>query len=175
MVICAICNKKIVGTVISALKNDYHPECFVCTQCGKPITEKFQVKDGKPYCFNDFAELFSPRCFTCGLPITDTILKAMGHDWHHEHFVCSNCGAPLGGQEFLELDNKPVCQTCYLEKAGYKCKICGHPISDKVIVALGEKWHPECFKCYKCDAVITDDMFQVENDKPICQKCAEMT
>jgi len=46
-------------------------------------------------------------------------------------------------------------------------------ISGKIRTALEKKWHPECFKCYACNKVITDASFCVKNDKPSCIPCFE--
>lgn len=171
--LCEICHKPIEGQVLTALNKSYHPGCFVCAKCGKPITGGlFQMHDDKPYCQQDYAELFAPKCHACNKPITDRIINALGHTWHQEHFVCSVCKTPIADQNFMERDGKPLCQNCYKEHVADKCKACGKPIMDKIIVALDGKWHAECFKCKKCGKVITEQMFQVEDGLPICSECA---
>jgi len=33
------------------LKQTFHPQCFLCAQCGAPIgTGSFHIEDGKVYC-----------------------------------------------------------------------------------------------------------------------------
>jgi len=50
----------------------WHPECFRCTVCHVklPPTD-FYEKDGKPYCEDDYHDLFSPKCHGCKKPIKD--------------------------------------------------------------------------------------------------------
>src|SRR3546814_18105397 len=48
--ICAKCNNTIIGSVIQALGKDYHDNCFVCEQCKGPLSGKFALKGGNPYC-----------------------------------------------------------------------------------------------------------------------------
>ncbi|KAI4470110.1 paxillin-related [Holotrichia oblita] len=171
--ICALCEKVIEGQVLTALEKTYHPNCFVCTECKKPITGGlFQIKDDKPYCQDDYAQLFAPKCYACNKPITDRIINALGHTWHQDHFICALCKVPIVGQNFIERDGRAVCQKCFEEKIADKCKACGKPVVDKIIVALDAKWHADCFKCKKCDKPITQQMFQVEDGFPICAVCA---
>lgn len=55
-----------------ALGHPWHPDCFRCTVCVKPLTpETFKEYQGKPYCEKDYHNLFSPKCAGCTKPITD--------------------------------------------------------------------------------------------------------
>lgn len=36
--ICNACNKVIMGKVLETSESKFHPECFVCGTCKKPIT-----------------------------------------------------------------------------------------------------------------------------------------
>jgi hypothetical protein len=73
--LCAGCNKQIIGQVITALGHLWHPEHFVCYNCNCSIgTNIFYEKDNKPYCENDYIELFSPKCASCTKPILDVYI-----------------------------------------------------------------------------------------------------
>ena len=37
------------GDAVAALEQQWHPECFVCTQCRGPL-ESFRSHEGSPYC-----------------------------------------------------------------------------------------------------------------------------
>lgn len=38
---------------VNALQKTYHPGCFLCAQCKKPIGgNQFHLEDGKAYCEN---------------------------------------------------------------------------------------------------------------------------
>lgn len=70
--VCFKCKKSISGQVITALGYLWHPEHFVCTHCDKSIgTSIFYEKDSKPYCEQDYFELFSPKCAACSDAIKD--------------------------------------------------------------------------------------------------------
>jgi paxillin len=48
---CNGCNRAIMENYISALNSQWHPECFVCRDCRKPVRGKsFYALEGKPVC-----------------------------------------------------------------------------------------------------------------------------
>ena len=67
------------GRQITAMGKPWHPECFTCTICVKPLTpESYKEHAGKPYCEDDYHKLFSPKCGGCALPITDVSITSSG-------------------------------------------------------------------------------------------------
>lgn len=69
---CFSCKETISGQVITALGYLWHPNHFVCFYCNNSIgTSIFYEKDNRPYCENDYLNLFSPKCASCTLPILD--------------------------------------------------------------------------------------------------------
>lgn len=70
--LCCGCGEAINGQVITALGALWHPNHFKCDHCNKVIgTSIFYEKDRKPYCENDYLNLFSPKCASCADPILD--------------------------------------------------------------------------------------------------------
>lgn len=70
--LCSGCGEAINGQVITAIGALWHPNHFICCHCNTVIgTSIFYEKDGKPYCENDYLELFSPKCANCQQPIID--------------------------------------------------------------------------------------------------------
>ena len=68
---CRTCNKMIMGQVVTAMGNTYHPEHFICSHCEKELgTETFFERDDNPYCEECCHFLFSPKCAYCSGPIT---------------------------------------------------------------------------------------------------------
>lgn len=52
--------------------NTYHPDHFTCHKCKVPIKgDKFQVKDGLPYCDADYEKEFLSNCYACHQPIRE--------------------------------------------------------------------------------------------------------
>jgi len=47
---CHECHKPIKGQYLQIDNHDYHPECFVCTQCRGSLAAGYITRGGKPYC-----------------------------------------------------------------------------------------------------------------------------
>lgn len=173
MSMCYACQEEIESNLVSALERTYHPECFICTKCKEPITEtKFYTHEGNPYCTKDYAASFASICRACQKPILDKFVFAMDYNWHENHFLCALCRVILTGQTFVERDGKPLCENCHQNNLVDACKVCGKEFDEKMIIALEEKWHAECFKCKTCDLAIVTDTFHVEDGSPVCINCA---
>ncbi|XP_061888164.1 PDZ and LIM domain protein 5b isoform X1 [Entelurus aequoreus] len=110
---CALCQQKILGEIINALKQTWHVSCFVCVACQQPIRgNTFHMEDGQPYCEMDYYKLFGANCHGCDFPIEagDKFLDALGFTWHDTCFVCTVCTANLEGQPFFSKKDKPLCK-----------------------------------------------------------------
>ncbi|KAM9841298.1 PDZ and LIM domain protein 5b isoform 2-T2 [Aulostomus maculatus] len=110
---CANCQQKILGEIMNALKQTWHPYCFVCVACQQPIRgNTFHMEDGQPYCEMDYYNLFGTNCHGCDFPIEagDKFLEALGFTWHDTCFVCAVCTANLEGQPFFSKKDKPLCK-----------------------------------------------------------------
>jgi hypothetical protein len=111
----------------------YHPDCFLCQGCGKPIEGEFQFHQDQPYhtaCRDLPQEL---RCSGCGGAIEGSFIQTLGHKWHPEHFVCTNCRAPLSEDHYHQKDGKLYCETCYQSLFFIHCDICCRPLSGRII------------------------------------------
>ncbi|XP_071131214.1 PDZ and LIM domain protein 7-like isoform X24 [Mytilus edulis] len=111
---CAVCGSAIVGECVNALQKTYHPKCFTCVQCKQQIGgNQFHLEDGKPYCENDWRQLFQTMCHSCNFPIEpgDNWVEAMGKNYHSGCFNCSTCQIGLEGQPFFAKAGKPYCKT----------------------------------------------------------------
>lgn len=153
---CGACLKPIVGQVITAMSQLWHPEHFVCQHCRETIgTKTFFERDGLPYCERDFHLLFSPRCAACNGPILDKCVTAMDRTWHPEHFICSSCGHQLADEAFHEKDGYIYCSNDFFRNFAPKCGGCGQSIIDTFITALEKQWHHKCFACHECHVQFT--------------------
>uniref|UniRef100_A0A914VYC2 LIM zinc-binding domain-containing protein n=1 Tax=Plectus sambesii TaxID=2011161 RepID=A0A914VYC2_9BILA len=153
---CAACGKTIIGQVVIALGKMWHPEHYVCSQCGEELGHRnFFERSGKAYCENDYHNLFSPRCAYCNGPIKD------------------DCGVGFQGGSFFDHDGLPLCETHYHEKRGSLCSSCTKPISGRCVSAMGQKFHPEHFVCSFCRRQLNKGTFKEHDHKPFCHKCYE--
>ncbi|KAJ9647824.1 hypothetical protein H2199_001599 [Coniosporium tulheliwenetii] len=95
--LCTNCALPIAGRVVSAAGARFHPECFTCHHCGEGLEcvafypepehpfdsqTPFVEKDGYAWCVNCHTNRFSTKCKKCRKPVTDTVVKALGAEWH---------------------------------------------------------------------------------------------
>uniref|UniRef100_A0A8C5EVB8 Leupaxin n=2 Tax=Gouania willdenowi TaxID=441366 RepID=A0A8C5EVB8_GOUWI len=167
---CVSCNKCIVGKMITALGEVWHPEHFVCVVCKTELSNTgFFEREGRPYCHTDYHQLFSPRCAYCMGPIMEHILTAMDQTWHPDHFFCTHCGSPFGPDGFLEKDGKPYCCKDFYHLFAPKCSGCGEAVRENYLTAANGTWHPECFVCSDCLKPFTGGCFMELDGRPLCQ------
>ncbi|KAG4065483.1 hypothetical protein HA402_009044 [Bradysia odoriphaga] len=112
--ICASCKKPIKGKIIKALGQTWHEDHFVCGgPCMKPMSgESFFERDGKPYCREDFENIFAAKCKGCEKPISDKAIVALEAKWHKDCFKCKACQEPITANTFAVEDNQPLCTSC---------------------------------------------------------------
>ena len=90
---CRSCKTPIEGEVILACGGDWHVGHFFCAECGDPFDAKtpFVEKDGFAWCVGCHCNRFSGKCAGCRRPITETVVKALGREWHEGCFCCKVC------------------------------------------------------------------------------------
>jgi len=116
---CGGCLKPILTNYISAMGKQWHPECFVCRECGAPFTNgSFFELDGQPYCETHYHSLRGSLCYGCQKPITGRCITAMGKKFHPDCFVCAFCLKQLNKGTFKEQNEKPYCHQCFTKLFG---------------------------------------------------------
>ncbi|MCP9259403.1 Paxillin [Dirofilaria immitis] len=111
---CNGCKNPIKMHFITALGTHWHPECFICQECGKPFeTGSFYEHGNMPLCEMHYHEKRGSLCATCQKPINGRCVFAVGQKFHPEHFCCSYCRRQLNKGTFKEVDRKPFCHKCY--------------------------------------------------------------
>lgn len=108
-------------------------------------------------------------CGTCGQAILGEVITALGRTFHPEHFACMTCRKPLGTTAFYEVEGQPACQNCHMDAHASKCAHCNMPIRDRVVNALGQKWHPEHFICTQCLQPFGGGQFFERDGNPYCE------
>ncbi|XP_069940226.1 leupaxin isoform X11 [Cherax quadricarinatus] len=169
---CSYCNGPILDKCVTALDKTWHPDHFFCTQCGNTFGDDgFHEKDGKPYCRDDYFNMFAPKCGGCNSPIMENYISALNAQWHPECFVCRDCRQPFNGGSFFDHEGMPYCETHYHAKRGSLCAGCSKPITGRCITAMFRKYHPEHFVCSFCLKQLNKGTFKEQNDKPYCHGC----
>lgn len=82
-------NVCVLQKCVTALEKTWHMEHFFCAQCGKQFGEEgFHEKEGKPYCRDDYFDMFAPKCGACNRAIMENYISALNSQWHPDCFVC---------------------------------------------------------------------------------------
>ncbi|KAF2094576.1 hypothetical protein NA57DRAFT_46487 [Rhizodiscina lignyota] len=115
---CRSCKTPIEGEVVLACGGTFHAGHFFCAQCGDPFDSRtpFVEKDGYAWCVGCHTNRFSTKCRKCRKPVVDTVVKALGAEWHEGCFVCAECGGGFrDGRYFLRQGDRgqdPYCVRC---------------------------------------------------------------
>eukprot|EP01133_Synstelium_polycarpum_P008982 gene8982-10536_t len=192
--ICKKCSLEIgQGEMIQALDSDWHTQCFQCVECSKPIKGYF-LKDGKPYCKEDYQTKFMDPCTKCQLAITGSKLTDnLGKHYHPECFSCSTCSKHIDGN-YIVRDNAIHCTPCndahkeLVKKQTtrdlgpcFHCKeACLTQDAPVIVVSPTERYHKKCFRCVKCKNSIEGEFYTLNdlksrNAEEVMKKCFECT
>ncbi|KAE9973109.1 hypothetical protein EG328_004619 [Venturia inaequalis] len=114
---CKSCKTPIEGEVVVACGAEWHAGHFFCAQCGDPFDSStpFVEKDGYAWCINCHTHRYSTKCKKCKKPVTDTVVKALGAEWHEDCFCCTGCnGRFTDGRFFVRQPGgqEPYCPGC---------------------------------------------------------------
>ena len=110
---CAGCGKPLVGAAISLGDGkNYHPECFVCCECGKGIRGQYMMVDGKFVCGSCFEEKHRETCAACGKPVDGQYVGVGDKNYHPECFKCSKCNKQITGRFRYGRDGSLLCPSC---------------------------------------------------------------
>lgn len=88
---CRSCKTPIEGEVVVACGGTWHAGHFFCAECGDPFNSesRFVEKDGYAWCVGCYQKRYSGKCKKCKKPVTETVVKALGGEWHEECFCCT--------------------------------------------------------------------------------------
>lgn len=166
----------------------FHPDCFCCDKCQKPLTGKFHKQDGQRIC--EACKGYS-YCEACRKRIEGKETRSEGRVWHAECFKCTHCEQPIVGS-FCRIDGALTCVACrdaLTEKPKPKaspeelpkCRGCKQPIEEDESSILADKrdmFHERCFKCRKCAkalnsyVILEDRKFSYQDCPYFCDSCA---
>ena len=89
--VCVYCKKPLGSAAMVALNYKWHPECFVCADCGVVLTGFFRDTDGVPYCEPCWLRNFAKICNKCGEPIGEQVMTIEDNHYHVDCVKCSVC------------------------------------------------------------------------------------
>ncbi|KAJ8412173.1 hypothetical protein AAFF_G00144400 [Aldrovandia affinis] len=124
---CWACGEVIKDHVIRALGRAYHPACFICTTCSRPIGEErfAQGEVGEVYCLPDYYRKYAPQCNVCQQMIVpgkdgrdSFTVECLGRSFHEDCYRCEVCRVLLSTepneQGCYPLDGQILCKPCHL-------------------------------------------------------------
>lgn len=134
----------------------------------------------------------NPICPTCGKPVLFTErLTALGQVYHKLCFKCVNCGVIIGGGDYCDHNNKPLCPQCYEQlygtrpnKAEYSAKgnytieenARANRVVSKQAEALQSMFNKTREKCAECGKTVYPAELLTFHGKPyhkLCFKCTD--
>ncbi|XP_029981296.1 LIM and senescent cell antigen-like-containing domain protein 2 isoform X1 [Sphaeramia orbicularis] len=153
---CHQCGEFIIGRVIKAMNNSWHPDCFCCDICQAVLADVGFVKNAGRHlcrpCHNreKARGLGKYICQKCHAIIEEQPLLFKNDPYHPDHFNCNNCGKELTA-DARELKGELYCLPCHDKMGVPICGACRRPIEGRVVNAMGKQWHVEHFVCAKCE------------------------
>jgi formylmethanofuran dehydrogenase subunit E len=86
---------------------------------------------------------------------------------------CSSCNSELKPEQVVNVKGTNYCYRCSLAASADRCAGCNKPIlSGTMLKAGAKKFHPDCLKCEKCQAQLTDG-YRVRRNKMLCIPCSQ--
>ncbi|XP_053157926.1 zyxin isoform X3 [Hemicordylus capensis] len=123
---CCVCKQTITDRMLRATGNSYHPHCFTCVVCHKPLEGASFIVDkaNQPHCVDDYHRKYAPRCSVCAEPIMpepgkdETVrVVALEKNFHMKCYKCEDCGKPLSIEAddngCFPLDGHVLCRNCH--------------------------------------------------------------
>lgn len=173
--LCPKCNQPVLDFCTEAMGKKYHPDCFVCIECEKPLKDElFMERNNQIYCEKCYNHLFAPICKKCNKHITSKFIHALGNYYHNDCFSCSNsnCSIIFKNGKFFEFENQPYCEEHYYLVKGSICYACNHILKgSNFIEALDRKYHIEHFICAYCMKQLNVGSFREKQGKLYHHDC----
>jgi len=113
---CKGCNEGVVEKVLRFEGEAWHPNCFLCAACGKPLEGKEITKtdSGQAVCRPCFVNKFMDKCPICNAVIQpgQAYMELESGKIHSKCFKCAKCGKLLANQPCAQRGDQYLCSPC---------------------------------------------------------------
>ncbi|NXT05424.1 LIMS2 protein, partial [Prunella fulvescens] len=125
------------------------------------------------YCSNMSDALANAVCERCQARFdpAERIVNSNGELYHESCFVCAQCFRQFPEGLFYEFEGRKYCEHDFQMLFAPCCGECGEFITGRVIKAMNNNWHPECFRCELCDVTLADLGFVKNAGRHLCRPC----
>ncbi|XP_072542544.1 LIM and senescent cell antigen-like-containing domain protein 1 isoform X2 [Salminus brasiliensis] len=171
---CNQCGEFIIGRVIKAMNNSWHPDCFCCDICQTVLADVgFARNAGRHLCRpchnrERACSIGKYVCQKCHAVIDEQPLIFKNDPYHPDHFNCNNCGKELTA-DAKELKSELYCLPCHDKMCVPICGACRRPIEGRVVNAMGKQWHVEHFVCAKCEKPFLGHLHYERKSQAYCE------
>lgn len=115
--------------------------------------------------------LFCSHCDE-GFEEKEKIVNTNGEILHQQCYVCAQCFKPFDQTEvYYEFGGRKYCEHDFQVLFAPCCGKCRQFIIGRVIKALNNSWHPNCFNCQLCQRPLADQGFIKNNGRALCHDC----
>lgn len=172
---CFHCSEVILGGYITALGQNYHAEHFLCSSCDCPLVgTQYRKKDDQAFCESCFIAKYAVKCFKCSDTIDGQVFLALNRNYHKDCFSCDFDGHVMNEESFHVHDDKVYCPVHFKKLFSKVCGGCNKEIDGQYLQVLDFYFHSDCWKCARCECLLSNAGCAKKDDKFFCHKCIEI-